>query len=62
VHPEQIKIYRAMSPAKKLALAASLYRSARRLKTCALRQQHPEWPEEKIQKEVREIFIRARSG
>jgi hypothetical protein len=61
MHPEQVKIYRAMSPAKKLAVAASLYRAARRLKYCALKHQHPDWPESRIEQEVREIFIRART-
>ncbi|MGA1529805.1 MAG: hypothetical protein ACO398_03570 [Kiritimatiellia bacterium] len=50
-----------MSPAKKLAVAASLYRTARRLKVCALKKQHPDWSESRVEQEVREIFIRART-
>lgn len=48
MHPVQIKIFKEMSPAKKLDLAADLYYSARDLKTAAIRQQHPEWTEKKL--------------
>jgi len=50
-----------MPPAKKLEVSAGLYRTARRLKVCALKMQHPEWPEGRVEKEVREIFLRART-
>jgi len=61
MHPLQKKIFKEMSPAKKLELSAQLYYSARELKAAALRQQHPSWSEEKVNKKVREIFLYARS-
>ena len=61
MHPVQVKIFREMSPAKKLELAADLYYSAREFKTVAVRKQHPEWTEKKVQKEVRDIFLYANS-
>jgi len=61
MHPEQIRIFRAMTPEQKLRLASRIYYSARELKACALRHQHPDWPEGKIADEVREIFLHAGS-
>jgi len=58
--PEQIRIYRAMPPAKKLEIAAQFYFEARRLKTRALSHQHPEWSDPEIEQHVRELFLRAR--
>jgi hypothetical protein len=60
LHPEQIKALKAMSAEQKLQVAMDLYWSARRLKEAAIRQQHPDWPEEKVKKEVRESFLYAR--
>jgi hypothetical protein len=59
--PEARRILRAMTPAQKLRAAERLYWSARQLKAAALRAQHPDWSEEKIQRTVREIFMYARS-
>ncbi len=61
MHPEQIKIFKKMSPAKKLELAGDLYYSARELKTAAIRKHHPEWTEKEVVKKVREIFLYANS-
>ena len=61
MHPEQKRIFRAMSPAEKLRIAQELYYSARRLKAAALRSWHPEWSEEEVQRKVREIFLYART-
>ena len=57
--PEQVEIFKAMSPAGKLELAALFYDSARRLKAQALRLQHPEWSDDYVSKRVREIFLHA---
>ncbi len=57
----QIEIFRKMTPEKKLRLSMSLYWSARRLKASWLRQQHPDWSEEQVEKEVTEIFKNART-
>ena len=56
VHPEQIKIFQAMSPSEKLHAALRLYYSARQLKVAGLRKQHPEWSEKKIAEKVRQFF------
>ncbi|HMO50224.1 MAG TPA: hypothetical protein PKE26_04800 [Kiritimatiellia bacterium] len=59
MHPEQIKIFRAMSPAKKLELAGQFILFARQVKAQALKQEHPDWPESRIQQEVRRWFLYA---
>lgn len=61
VHPEQAKIYRAMSPEKRLQIAYDLYRTARQLKEAGLRDSHPDWTEEQVRSEVRRIFLYART-
>jgi hypothetical protein len=59
--PEQIEIFRRMTPEQRLQLAEQLYWSARRLKATGLRAQHPDWSEQKIEDEVRSIFLHART-
>jgi hypothetical protein len=59
--PEEIRILRAMTPAQKLAAAEDMYRAARDIKAAALRQQHPDWSEEEVQRNVREIFLHGRT-
>jgi len=46
---------------ERLRLAEQLYWSARKLKRAGLRAQHPDWPEERLNDEVRRIFLHARS-
>ena len=58
---EQVRIYRAMTPARKLELATRFYFDARSLKAQAFRMQHPEWSEAEIERRVREIFLYAAS-
>jgi hypothetical protein len=57
----QIEVLRKMAPGQKLKAAMRLYWSARRLKAAWLRQQHPDWTEEQVQKQVTEIFKNART-
>jgi hypothetical protein len=61
LHPEQIKIFKSLSPEAKLIIAENLYTSAKKLKGAAIRQQHPNWSEEKIARKVKEIFLYATS-
>jgi len=61
MHPEQIRIFRSMTPEKKLEIALRLYYSAKDMKAAGLRMQNPDWTEEKIQTKVREIFLYART-
>ena len=46
--PEEIAIYKSMSPVQKLALIDRYYRDARVLKRAALRMFHPEWTDGEV--------------
>ena len=59
--PEQVAIFRRMTPARRLALAEQLYWSARELKAAWLRSRHTGWTEEQIAREVRRLFTHART-
>jgi hypothetical protein len=59
--PEQIAIFRKMTGERRLQLAEQLYWSARKMKAAGLRYQHPDWPEDRVQAEVRRIFLHART-
>ena len=59
MHPEQVKIFKAMPASRKLELAASFYFSARHLKTQALKKRHPDWSESRLRREVNQLFLRA---
>jgi len=58
---EQMAVLRAMSGQERLRAAESLYWSARKMKAAGLRAQHSEWPEARVEAEVRRIFANARS-
>jgi hypothetical protein len=58
---EQLAVLRGMTGQRRLRLAELLYWSARKMKAVGLRSQHPDWTEERIQAEVRRIFLHARS-
>jgi hypothetical protein len=62
-HPssEQLRIIRAMSGQERLQVAESLYWSARKMKASGVRSQHPDWPEARVDEEVRRIFGHART-
>jgi len=57
--PEQVAIYRRMTPEQKMQAAVNLYWAARELKAAAIRAQHADWPEDQVQQRVKEIFSRA---
>jgi hypothetical protein len=59
--PEQVEIYRRMTPGRRLELAEQLYWSARELKRAWLRSLHPDWTQEEIETEVTSNFSHARS-
>jgi hypothetical protein len=59
--PEQIMALRAMTGARRLRLAERLYWSARKMKAAGLRNQHPDWPDQQLNDEVRRIFRHART-
>ncbi len=49
-----------MTPSEKLAAMAALYWSARRLKASFLAQQHPDWSEAELEREVKRVFTHVR--
>lgn len=57
--PEQISIYRAMTPAERLRQAERLYWTARRLREAHERALHPEWSADEVSDYTRRIFLRA---
>jgi hypothetical protein len=59
--PEQIAIFRRMTPEQRWHAAHRLYWTMRRHKAAFLHSQHPEWPEERVAAEIREIFSHART-
>ena len=59
--PEQVAIFRRMTPGRRLALAEQLYWSAREIKAAWLRAQHSDWDEEQIAREVTRAFTHART-
>jgi Flp pilus assembly protein CpaB len=59
VTPEQISIFKAMSPADKLRLAMRFYHDARNLKKRGLQHLHPDWSEHQVEDKVRELFLYA---
>jgi hypothetical protein len=58
---EQLQLLRAMSSEERLRVAERLYWSARKMKAAGLRAQHPDWPESRVESDVRRIFSSARS-
>jgi hypothetical protein len=61
IGPDQIAALRRMTPEQRWQAARNLYWSARRLKAAYLREQHADWTEEQIEREVRRVFLQARS-
>jgi hypothetical protein len=59
--PEQIAVFRRMTPEQRWRAAHRLYWTLRRHKTAFIQNQHPDWPEERVAAEVREIFSHART-
>jgi hypothetical protein len=57
--PEQIRLFSAMTPDERWAVAQSLYRTARDVKRAAVRAEHPDWNDEQVLVEVRRQFLRA---
>jgi hypothetical protein len=58
---EQFAVFRRMTPEQRWRAAHSLYWTMRRHKTAFIQSQHPDWPQERVAAEVREIFSRART-
>ena len=59
--PEQFAIYRRMTPELRWHAARRLYWTCRRHKAAFLRSLHPDWAEEKVEDEVKRVFLNART-
>jgi hypothetical protein len=57
----QAQAFLALTPERKLELAAQLRELAWELKALGIRSQHPGMPEAEVQELVREIFLYART-
>lgn len=57
-HPLQVKAWREMGGAGRLALAAELGRKVRVWKRDALRGQNPTWSAERVERELAWIYLR----
>lgn len=52
VDPEMARVYAGMSGAERLAVAAGMFESARRMLESHLRSEHPEWEARRLEAEV----------
>ena len=59
VSPEYLESLRRTPGEQKLRTAGALYRAARKLKSAAVREQHPDWTEARVALHVRHIFLHA---
>jgi len=53
IHPLQVEGFRRMTPAQKLQMVADLYHAGIQLKAAGLRLAHPEWSDERLEREAR---------
>jgi hypothetical protein len=58
----QAAIYRAMSPAERLAQALRMFRQMQSLMDAGLRAEHPDWTDEQRRRVVVERTLYARTG
>ena len=59
LHPVQIEAFRRMTPGQKLAVALRLIQETRELKAFGVRQRHPDWTDEQVNREVSDAFLYA---
>jgi hypothetical protein len=59
IHPLQLEGFKRMTPAQKLRMVADLYESGIRLRVAGLRDAHPDWPEERLDREARRSLLYA---
>ncbi len=59
MHPVQLEGFRRMTPAEKLRMVAELYETGIRLRVAGLRMAHPDWPEERLEREARRALLYA---
>ena len=59
IHPVQLEGFRRMTPAEKLRLVAALYETGIRLRMAGLRMAHPDWSDERLEREARRALLYA---
>ena len=59
MHPVQIAGFRKMSVAQKIRLAEQMCAMGVAMKVCGLRMKHPDWPQEKLEREARRSALYA---
>ncbi|MEZ6119156.1 MAG: hypothetical protein R3C28_21655 [Pirellulaceae bacterium] len=52
ISPEMVAVYRSKTPTQRLQIAFDMWRSARKIALAAVRQQHPQWSDDRQQAEV----------
>ena len=59
IHPVQLEGLRRMTPAQKLRMLAELYHAGIRLRAAGLRVAHPDWSQERLEREARRSLLHA---
>jgi len=59
IHPIQVEGFRRMTPADKLRMVADLYETGIRLRVAGLRMTHPDWPDDRLEREARRSLLYA---
>jgi hypothetical protein len=59
IHPVQIEGFRRMTPAEKLEMVSVLYETGIRLRMAGLRLAHPDWPDDRLEREARRSLLYA---
>ena len=59
IHPVQLEGFRRMTPAQKLRMVAELYEAGIRLRVAGLRIAHPDWPQDRLEREARRALLYA---
>jgi hypothetical protein len=59
IHPVQLEGFRRMTPEQKLRAVCELYQAGIELRMAGLRMQHPQWPEERLEREARRSLLYA---
>jgi hypothetical protein len=59
IHPVQLEGFRGMTPAEKLKMVGELYLTGIRLRMAGLRLAHPDWPDERLEREARRSLLYA---
>lgn len=62
VEERRAAIFRAMSPAQRLAQAVAMSRQMRSLMDAGLRAEHPDWTAEQRQQAIAQRVLHARTG